>query len=258
MANALTDKEFIRYSAQIMLPEIGEAGQLRLKNSRVLIIGLGGLGCSVAAYLVAAGIGSITLVDNDAIELSNLQRQVIYQQTQTNKPKATSAKRNLALLNDQVEITTVLTRFGESSDSEGLIKQADLVLDCTDNMSTRQAINAACIKYKKPLIVGAAIGFDGQLICFDASREDSACYHCLYPFKDDESTQRCASLGVLGPVVGTIGTLQALEAIKYLTGLTVPSFNRLLRFDGRTLQSQHLNVQKNPACQACHSQRNEA
>lgn len=255
MANHLSDQQFLRYSAQIMLPEIGECGQLKLANAKVLLIGLGGLGNPVAAYLAAAGVGYLYLVDDDEVELSNLQRQVLYRPAQLKQAKAQAAAAQLSQQNPLITLSPIQQRFSLDSDAYRLVADVNLVIDCSDNMATRQLINQACVRYKTALIVGAAIGFDGQLISFDANQLESACYHCLYPFSDTEGPQNCAALGILGPVVGTIGSLQALEAIKYLAGLEMGSFNRLLRFDGKTLQSQHLAVSKNSECVVCGQQR---
>lgn len=263
MANAvitkptsLSDKEFMRYSAQIMMPEIGESGQLKLKNAKVLIVGMGGLGSPVSAYLAAAGVGKLTLMDDDKVELSNLQRQTIYQQQQLKQTKVTAAAAVLKQQNPFIQIEAIAQRFVENADCRELVAMADVVIDCTDNMPTRQLINRLCVAEETALIIGAGIGFDGQLISFDAKRADSACYHCLYPFSEEESEEQknCASLGVLGPVVAGVGSLQALEVLKYLLGLELASFNRLIRFDAMSLQSQHLMIAKNPECHVCAQQ----
>ena len=253
MAKHVSDQEFLRYSAQIMLPEVGESGQLKLKNAKVLIVGMGGLGCPVSAYLAAAGVGNLVLMDDDKVELSNLQRQTIYQQHQLKQAKVSAAATALKQQNPFIRIDALAQRFINNADCHKLVAAADIVIDCTDNMPTRQLINRICVAEKTALIVGAGIGFDGQLISFDANQADSACYHCLYPFSEDESEgqQNCASLGVLGPVVAGIGSLQALEALKYIVGLELASFNRLIRFDAMSLRSQHLLIAKNPECHVC-------
>ena len=248
---ALSDSEFMRYSAQLMLPAFGDAGQLRLANAKVLLIGVGGLGCPVAAYLAAAGIGQLYLLDHDSVELSNLQRQILYTQSQLKMTKVAAAQQFLAQQNPHIKVTALAQKMVNSTTMANLVKSVDLVIDCTDNMATRQLINRLCVEQKTALIIGAAIGLDGQLVSFDARQPESACYHCLYPFTDNEGPQNCAALGVLGPVVGVIGALQGLEAIKFLTGMTLPSFNRLTRFDGRTLDSQHLAVRRDPGCKVC-------
>ncbi len=250
MNNQLTDQEFMRYSPHLLLQEIGEKGQLALRRSRVLIVGLGGLGSPVSLYLGAAGVGHLTLADDDQVELSNLQRQIVFEQQQLKQSKVAAAKTRLLQLNSHLNITTIPRRLTEGTLSEA-VARVDLVIDCTDNMPSRQQINAACVQQQKPLIVGAGIRMEGQLISFDARRRDSACYHCLFPYSETQEVANCSNSGVLGPIVGTIGSLQALEAIKYLAGMTVPSFNRLMRFDGNSLQWQTLAVTKNPRCPVC-------
>ncbi|MFT5879087.1 MAG: molybdopterin/thiamine biosynthesis adenylyltransferase [Moritella sp.] len=249
-AEQLSDKEFMRYSAQLMLPDIGERGQLALRSARVLIVGVGGLGSPVALYLAAAGVGHIYLADDDKVELSNLQRQIVYNQHQLQQHKVVAAQQNLAQLNPHIRVTMIKQRLAVDNLAH-IVSVVDLVIDCSDNMATRQAINASCVQQQTALIVGAGIGFEGQLISFDASNVDSACYHCLFPFSSDEAPRNCATSGILGPIVGTIGSLQALEAIKYLTGMTVSSFNRLMRFDGINLQWQNLSISRNTDCQVC-------
>lgn len=246
----LSDKEFMRYSAQLMLPDIGEGGQLALRSARVLIVGVGGLGSPVALYLAAAGVGHIYLADDDKVELSNLQRQIMYNQRQVQQHKVVAAQQSLAQLNPHIRVTAIGQRLADNNLAHA-VAAVDLVIDCSDNMATRQAVNARCVQQQTALIVGAGIGFEGQLISFDASKVDSACYHCLFPFSAGEVPKNCATSGILGPVVGTIGSLQALEAIKYLTGITVPSFNRLMRFDGMNLQWQNLSIARNADCQVC-------
>lgn len=248
--NQLSDHEFMRYSPHLLLQEVGEKGQLALRRSRVLIIGLGGLGSPVALYLGAAGVGHLTLADDDQVELSNLQRQIVFDKQQLKESKVTAAKARLLQLNSELKVTTIPRRLTEYALNEA-VARVDLVIDCTDNMPSRQQINAACVQQQKPLIIGAGIRMEGQLISFDTRREGSACYHCLFPYSETQEMANCSNSGVLGPIVGTIGSLQALEAIKYLTGMTVPSFNRLMRFDGNSLQWQTLTVTKNPRCPVC-------
>lgn len=248
--NQLSDHEFMRYSPHLLLQEIGEKGQLALRRSRVLIIGLGGLGSPVALYLAGAGVGHLDLADDDQVELSNLQRQIVFDQQQLKQSKVSAAKARLLQLNSHLKITAIPRRLADDALSEA-VARVDLVIDCTDNMPSRQQINAVCVEQQKPLIVGAGIRMEGQLISFDARRADSACYHCLFPYSETQEVANCSNSGVLGPIVGTIGSLQALEAIKSLTGMTVPSFNRLMRFDGTNLQWQTLAVTKNPQCPVC-------
>ncbi|PKH05796.1 HesA/MoeB/ThiF family protein [Moritella sp. Urea-trap-13] len=250
----LSDQEYLRYSAHLLLEDVGEQGQLALRDAKVLIVGVGGLGAPVALYLASAGVGHLYLADDDHVELSNLQRQIIFTQQQLKQAKVSAAKVSLSQLNPHIEVTAYAQRLTlESANNEMLemFEQVDLVIDCTDNMPTRQTINKICVMQKTPLIVGAGIRMEGQLISFNAQQADSACYHCLYPFEQTAETNNCSTSGVLGPLVGVIGSLQALEAIKYLTGMPVSSLNRLMRFDGKTLQWQHFSVTKDPNCSVC-------
>jgi molybdopterin/thiamine biosynthesis adenylyltransferase len=245
----LTDPEILRYSRHLLLEDVGESGQSALKSAKVLIIGLGGLGSPAALYLAAAGVGTLVIADFDHLEVSNLQRQIAYQSTEIGAAKVTLMKQRLEALNPEVRVRGINTQMSESQLSMELIL-ADLVLDCTDNMASRQMINNACVQAKKPLMVGAAIRFEGQLMFFDHSKADSACYHCLFP-NSDEPALNCSNAGVLGPVVGTIGTLQALEALKYLLGLPSGINNKLKLFDAKTLDWQTFVINKDPKCNVC-------
>jgi len=251
---ALNDQEYMRYSSHLLLADVGEQGQLALRNAKVLIVGVGGLGAPVALYLAAAGVGHLYLADDDDVELSNLQRQIIFTQQQLKQTKVSAAKNSLTQLNPHITVTAIAERVTlDSADTHmaDILAGIDLVIDCSDNMPTRQAINKICVMKKIPLIVGAGIRMEGQLISFNAQLADSACYHCLYPFDDTAEVNNCSTSGVLGPLVGIIGSLQALEAIKYLTDMPLSSLNRLMRFDGKTLQWQHLSVAKDPDCSVC-------
>jgi sulfur carrier protein ThiS adenylyltransferase len=245
----LSEAEMLRYSRHLLLEEVGEAGQIKLKNARVLIIGIGGLGSPAAMYLAAAGIGSLVLCDFDTLEVSNLQRQIGYQSADIGAEKVLLMKQRLQSLNPEIRVRTVNEQMDQTQLSMELML-ADLVLDCTDNMNSRQMINKACVQAKVPLIVGAAIRLEGQLMFFDHSQSDSACYHCLFA-DTEEQALNCSNSGVLGPVVGTIGTLQALEAIKYIVGLPSPIKNRLKLFDGKSLDWQTFTINKDPQCRVC-------
>ena len=250
----LNDQEYMRYSSHLLLADVGEQGQLALRNAKVLIVGVGGLGAPVALYLASAGVGHLYLVDDDRVELSNLQRQIIFTQQQLKQTKVSAAKSSLAQLNPHINVTAIAERLTLDSNSHqitDMLADVDVIIDCTDNMPTRQTINKICVNHKIPLIIGAGIRLEGQLISFNAQQADSACYHCLYPFDETAEANNCSTSGVLGPLVGVIGSLQALEAIKYLTGMPLSSFNRLMRFDGRTLQWQHFSIAKNPDCPVC-------
>lgn len=250
----LSDSEFLRYSRQLLLEDIGPEGQLKLKNARVLIIGLGGLGSPAALYLAAAGVGKLLLADDDQLDLSNLQRQILYRTTDINQPSASShtkvrlAQHHLQNLNPLVEIVTFDIRLDDQALADA-VTEVDLVLDCSDNMETRHQVNAACIKAQKTLISGSAVGFSGQLLVI-APPFSHGCYACLYP--DKELPQRnCRTSGVLGPVVGIIGTLQALEAIKMLSGLPSALSGKLRLFDGKQQSWSTLQLTRAKNCPTC-------
>ncbi len=250
----LSDSEFLRYSRQLLLEDIGPEGQLKLKNARVLIIGLGGLGSPAALYLAAAGVGKLLLADDDQLDLSNLQRQILYRTTDINQPSASShtkvrlAQHHLQNLNPLVEIVTFDIRLDDQALADA-VAEVDLVLDCSDNMETRHQVNAACIKAQKTLISGSAVGFSGQLLVIEPPFSHG-CYACLYP--DKELPQRnCRTSGVLGAVVGIIGTLQALEAIKMLSGLPSALSGKLRLFDGKQQSWSTLQLTRAKNCPTC-------
>lgn len=245
----MNDNQLLRYSRQIMLPDVDIEGQEKLLAARVLIVGLGGLGSPVAMYLAAAGVGHLTLVDFDRVDLSNLQRQIVHSTDRLQQNKAASAAQTLRALNPETELTCIASQV--TADELGaLIKTVDLVLDCTDNFTTRFAINAACVAAKIPLVSGAAIRLEGQVTVFDARNPDSPCYHCLYPQDNDEDLS-CAANGVLAPLVGVIGSMQALEAIKLLAGFGTNLSGRLLLFDARHSQWRELKLPKDSNCPVC-------
>lgn len=245
----LTESEIIRYSPHLLLDDLGESGQEKLKNSHVLIIGMGGLGSPAAMYLAAAGVGTLVIADFDHLEKSNLQRQIGYQTGDIGAPKVQLMKQRLLMINPDIRVRTINSKMDESQLLLELM-MVNLVLDCTDNMASRQMINRACVQARVALIVGAAIRLEGQLMLFDHSQSDSACYHCLFP-RSEEPSLNCANAGVIGPVVGTIGTLQALEAIKYIVGLPSGIKNRVKLFDGKTLEWQTFKITKDAQCSVC-------
>lgn len=244
----LTDNNFMRYSRQVMLDDIGVEGQNKLQQAKVLIVGLGGLGAPASLYLAGAGVGELILVDDDNLHISNLQRQILYRTKDIPNAKSDIAKQSLFALNPDIKITSYKQRVDEHSLST-LVKKADLVLDCTDNMLTRQAINRACVTQKTPLISGSAVGFSGQLIVFEPPFTHG-CYHCLYP-DETEPQRNCQTAGILGPVVGVIGTLQALEAIKLLSGLPCSLSGKLRLFDGRKQNWNTLRLTPSKTCPVC-------
>ncbi|MGK9064826.1 molybdopterin-synthase adenylyltransferase MoeB [Stutzerimonas chloritidismutans] len=245
----LDDEELLRYSRQILLKQFDIEGQLRLKRSRALIVGMGGLGSPVALYLAAAGVGELHLADFDRVDLSNLQRQVLHDAASVGQPKVDSAMARLAAINPHIKL--VAHHAGLDADSLGeAVAQVDLVLDCTDNFAVREAINVACVAARKPLVSGAAIRLEGQLSVFDSRQPDSPCYHCLYGH-GTEAELTCSEAGVLGPVVGMVGSLQALEALKLLAGFGEPMVERLLLIDALAGRFRELKVKRDPACAVC-------
>lgn len=248
----LNDEQLLRYSRQIMLPEVEIAGQEAWLNASVLIVGVGGLGSPVAMYLAAAGIGHLILVDDDVVELTNLQRQIVHTTETLGKPKVESAKSALSGLNPDTRITTINRRLTDEELVEQ-IARVDLVLDCTDNFSTRFAINDACVAHKKPLVSGAAIRLEGQVAVFDPRQDDAPCYRCLYREGSDENLT-CSESGVLAPLVGIIGSVQAMEALKVLAEVGEPLVGKLLLLDGRYMDWRSLKLRRDPECPCCGQQ----
>jgi molybdopterin-synthase adenylyltransferase len=244
----LSEQQLLRYSRHIILPQIDEAGQHKLLNAKVLIIGLGGLGSPVAMYLAAAGVGHLMLADADSVERSNLQRQVIHNHKQLGNTKVYSAQAFISQLNPDIKVTAIEQRLAEK-ELDQAVKQVDLVIDCTDNFETRFAVNRSSLRHGKPLVSGAAIRFEGQLSVFNLTKQ-SACYQCLYQ-PDSTLDENCMDQGVLSPVVGTIGTLQATEAIKIITGAGTVLDSKLLLFDALNASFNQMAISKNPACLAC-------
>lgn len=246
----LDDDALLRYSRHILLEEFGIDGQARVSAAHALLIGAGGLGSPAALYLAAAGVGRITLVDDDTVDLTNLQRQIAHTQDRVGTPKVASAAQGMRDINPQIEIRTVQAR-AEGEGLDRLVADADVVLDCSDNFRTRQAVNAACVAHAKPLVAGAAIRFDGQLSVYDLRDPASPCYACLFPPEAEFEETRCAVLGVFAPVVGTVGTLQAHEALKLLAGVGGGLTGRLLMFDGRASRFDSVRVARDPHCPVC-------
>lgn len=245
----LTDEELLRYSRQILLAQVDIDGQLRLKHSRALIVGLGGLGSPVALYLAAAGVGELHLADFDSVDLTNLQRQIMHDSGAVGMSKVDSAVVRLQALNPQVALVTHRQALDEDSLAQA-VAAVDLVLDCSDNFATREAVNAACVAAGKPLVSGAAIRLEGQLSVFDPRDSLSPCYHCLYGHGSDAELT-CSEAGVLGPLVGLVGSLQALEALKLLAGFGQPLVGRLLLVDALSSRFRELRVKRDPACSVC-------
>lgn len=245
----MNDHQLLRYSRQIMLPEVDIAGQQALVDATVVIIGLGGLGAPAAFYLAAAGIGRLVLVDHDEVELSNLQRQIIHQQSDIGKRKVDSAAASVHELNPEVAVETVHARL-DTTGFESLFSTASAVVDATDNFSSRYQINQACWQAQVPLVSAAAIRWEGQISVFDPRTNASPCYQCLYPSGDDAALN-CAENGVIAPLVGIIGTCQALETIKVLTGAGESLVGYLLFLDGLRMEWRKLKLPKDPQCATC-------
>ena len=247
----LSDQELLRYSRQILLSQVDIDGQLKLKQAKALVVGLGGLGSPVALYLAAAGVGALHLADFDTVDLTNLQRQVIHDSASVGMSKVDSAIQRLQAINPEV----ALVAHRQALDDDTLaaaVAAVDVVLDCSDNFTTREAVNAACVEAGKPLVSGAAIRLEGQLSVFDTRRDNSPCYHCLYGH-GSEAELTCSEAGVLGPLVGLVGSLQALEAIKLLAGFGEPLVGRLLLIDALSTRMRELRVKRDPACAVCAS-----
>ena len=245
----MNDEQLLRYSRQIMLPQIDLEGQDKLLDSTALIVGMGGLGAPAAMYLAAAGVGHLIIVDFDTVELSNLQRQVIHSTNDIDKPKVESASQRLTALNPDIKITRVNHKLDEDGLLE-LVHQSNVVLDGTDNFTTRFMINRCCVKAGKPLVSGAAIRMEGQVGVFNLT-SDSACYHCLYKDTGEEMDTSCSENGVLAPVVGIIGSIQATEAIKVLLNIGEVLDGRLLLLDALSMEPRILKLRKDPKCSVC-------
>jgi molybdopterin/thiamine biosynthesis adenylyltransferase len=246
----VTDDQLLRYSRHILLDEIGIDGQEKWLASRALVIGAGGLGSPVALYLAASGVGQITLCDPDVVDLTNLQRQIAHFTDRIGQPKVDSARLTLGQINPSTVVVAVRERVAGSRLDE-LVAEADVVIDASDNFATRHAVNRACVRFRRPLVSGAAVRFDGQVAVFDSRREDSPCYQCLFPEDGEFEEVRCAVMGVFAPLVGIIGSMQAAEALKVLAAVGDPLVGRLQLLDARTMQWRSIRVSRDPKCQVC-------
>ncbi|ERB63637.1 molybdopterin-synthase adenylyltransferase MoeB [Vibrio coralliilyticus OCN008] len=248
----LSDQDFLRYQRQISLPEIGECGQEKIIQSHVLIIGCGGLGSAASLYLAAAGVGRMVLVDDDVVDTSNLQRQIVYREDNLGAAKAEAMRRQLNQLNAGVQIRTIGKRL-EASQLALEVMLADVVLDCTDNIQTRQLINLVCYQQSRPLVSAAAIGWQGQFAVFDYSlSKESGCYRCLYPFEELSQPSKCSENGILGPVVGTLGNYQALATLQKLAlGHFDFPVGQLHLFNGLKLNWQVITIARDQQCTVC-------
>lgn len=250
----MDDTQLLRYSRHILLDEIGVEGQQRLLAAHALVIGAGGLGSPVALYLGTAGVGRITIVDHDSVDLTNLQRQIAHNLARVGTPKALSAQASIGAINPDVQVVPLVER-ADAARLDALVRDADVVLDCSDNFATRQAVNAACVAHRKPLVAGAAIGFDGQVSVYDTRRDDAPCYACLFPPEATYEEVRCATMGVFAPLVGIIGTVQAAEALKLLAGVGTSLAGRLQMLDARSMEWNEVRLSRQPQCPVCASTR---
>lgn len=246
----MNDNQLLRYSRHILLPQIEYEGQEKLVNSHALIVGAGGLGSPAALYLTASGVGTITICDFDTVDLTNLQRQIVHTTSAVGINKAISAQNTLLNINPEVRVNTVCEKSTEA-DFARLISQADVVLDCSDNFATRYMLNKLCVQLKKPLVSGAALGFEGQITVYDMRSDASPCYHCLFPDNGEDTELRCANNGVFAPLVGMIGTTQAAEALKLLMGIGESLQGRLLLLDALAMEWRTIKLGKDPACSVC-------
>jgi molybdopterin/thiamine biosynthesis adenylyltransferase len=246
----MNDDQLLRYSRHILLDELGIEGQQRLLAAHALVIGAGGLGSPVALYLATAGVGTITIVDDDTVDLTNLQRQIVHDASRIGHPKAESAAQTLLAINPEVHVHALCER-ADAARLAGLVAEADVVIDCCDNFATRQAVNAACVAHGKPLVSGAAIGFDGQISVYDTRDAQNPCYACLFPPDAVFEEARCATMGVFAPLVGIIGSMQATEALKLLTGIGTSLAGRLQMLDARTMEWTEIAIARTADCRVC-------
>ena len=246
----MNDEQLLRYSRHILLPQIGIEGQEKFRRAHALVVGAGGLGSPAALYLAAAGVGTLTICDHDAVDLTNLQRQIVHRSDAIGTAKAQSAQRTLATLNPEVKVNALVERLADARVDE-LVKAADVVLDCSDNFATRHAINRACVAHRKPLVSGSALRFDGQVAVFDLRSPGSPCYHCLFPAHANDEDMRCAVMGVFAPLTGIIGSTQAAEALKLIAGFGTSLEGRLLLLDALAMEWRSVRLQRDRACEVC-------
>ncbi len=246
----MNDDQLLRYSRHILLDEIGIEGQTRLLQSHALVIGAGGLGSPVALYLGTAGVGRITLVDHDTVDVTNLQRQIAHNLARVGMPKAESARQTILAINPDVQVLPVMQR-ADAAWLDAAVRGADVVVDCSDNFRTRHAVNMACAHHHKPLVSGAAIGFDGQISVYDIRQPGAPCYACIFPPEATTAEVACATMGVFAPLVGIIGSMQAAEALKLLMGVGSSLAGRLQMLDGRTMEWTEIRMARQAGCPVC-------
>jgi molybdopterin-synthase adenylyltransferase len=248
----MNDNQLLRYSRHILLDDIGIEGQQQLLDAHALVIGAGGLGSPAAMYLASGGVGHITLVDDDDVDLTNLQRQVMHTTARVGQPKALSGKEGLLAINPDVEVTAVCERVAGAR-LQSLVRSASVVLDCSDNFATRHAVNRACFAAGVPLVAGAVIRFDGQLSVYDPRTQTSPCYACLFPEDGKFQDAACSTMGVFAPLVGVVGAMQAAEAMKLIIGAGTSLAGKLLLLDGRSMEWTSIAIARNENCQVCSS-----
>ena len=246
----MNDNQLLRYSRHILLPKIGYEGQHKLTKSHALIVGAGGLGSPVALYLAVSGVGRLTICDFDTVDFTNLQRQIIHTTQSVGINKAVSAQQTIVKINPEVIVQTIEQKSSEV-EFKALAANADVVIDCSDNFATRYALNRVCFALKKPLVSGAAIGFEGQISVFDFRYENSPCYHCLFPDTGEDTDLRCATNGVFAPLVGMIGTAQAAEALKLLMNIGESLQGRLMLLDALSMEWRTIKLARDPKCAVC-------
>lgn len=246
----MNDDQLLRYSRHLLLDEVGVEGQERFLAAHALVIGAGGLGSPTALYLATAGVGRLTIVDDDRVDLTNLQRQIIHDMSSLGEPKARSAARRVAALNPEVHVEPVCAH-ADARLLDELVAGADVVLDCCDNFATRHAVNVACVRHRRPLVSGAAIRFDGQIAVYDTRDEASPCYACIFPPDQEFEEVRCATMGVFAPLVGIVGAVQAAEALKILAGVGTSLAGRLQMLDARTMEWNEIRLPRQPGCPVC-------
>lgn len=246
----MTDDQLLRYSRHILLDEIGVEGQQKILAGHALVIGAGGLGSPALLYLGSAGVGRITVADHDTVDVTNLQRQIAHDLARVGTPKAESAARSIAAINPDPQVRTLVERAGAER-LDALVREADVVLDCSDNFATRHAVNRACVTHGKPLVAGAAIRFDGQISVYDPRDASSPCYACLFPEDAGFEEVACATMGVFAPLVGIVGSMQAAEALKLLTGVGPSLAGRLQMLDGRGMEWTEIRLARRADCPVC-------
>ena len=246
----MNDQQLLRYSRHILLDEIGIEGQQKILGARALVIGAGGLGSPAAMYLASAGIGRLTIIDNDTVDLTNLQRQIAHTTARVGRAKAESARETLHAINPEITVTALVERADDARLAE-LVAQHDVVLDCTDNFKTRHAVNRACVAHKVPLVSGAVIRFDGQISVFDPRTGEQPCYSCLFPQDQPFEDVACSTMGVFAPLVGVVGAMQAAEALKLVMGIGESLAGRLLLLDGLHMEWTSIAIARNDGCPVC-------